>query len=249
MKTKKQPIFRFIKAVRDCKNYNLSTPFNGIHNRRINNGSVKAIAEKIEKYGFIGYVIILQTRAFGKKEYRTADGQHRIEAAQLVNAPFNYELIELIEDTKQNVTNFIAAMNSVGTRWSNNNHLDKQVELGVKEYILFDKCLKESNLKITDLLHIFLGGAGTKEVQAFKDGVMKFEDVEQSFKKFQTVKALSSNLPNKAFSRRALYKTMKVVPLPKLKKAITGTKKLVKIENEKELETAIYKLTGYKMAA
>lgn len=246
MKTK--PTFTFISAERNCTNYDISVPFNGVHNRKVNKASVADISEKIKTVGFVGYITLLQTRAFGKLEIRTADGQHRLDAARLVNAPFNYELLKLVEDTKDNVNNFISGMNSVGTRWSNNNHLEKQVELNKHEYIVFDNCLKNSKLKITDLLNIFLGGATAKEVKEFKSGKMKFENEKAALKMFEDVKKASEFLPNKAFSRRALYKNINNVKSPaKLFKLIIGSKRFLKIENETDLGTELQK--AYQQAA
>lgn len=231
-----KPSFTFIKAERNCTNYDIAVPFNGKHNRKINNSSVKSISEKIEAVGFVGYITLLQTSAFGKLEIRTADGQHRLDAAKLVNAPFNYELLKLVDDTKENVNNFISGMNSVGTRWSNNNHLEKQIELEKPEYVLFKKCLDSSNLKITDLLKIFLGGTGSKENKKFKSGQMKFTDKKGSLKLFNMVTEMSIFLPNKAFSRRSLYKTLDTVKShAKLAKIVIGSNHFLNIENEAQL--------------
>lgn len=244
----KKVTFKFIKAERNCTNYDIAIHFEGKHNRKINSTSVNDIAEKIAKNGFIGYITLIKTRAFGKVQIRVADGQHRLEAAKLAGSPFNYELIELVDDTKKSVTNFIAGMNSVGTRWSNLNHLEKQVENGIHEYIVFKNCLETSTLKITDLEYIFLGGAGSKESKEFKSGEMKFSNEKASLEFFESVKRMSEFLPNKAFSRRALYKTLKVVKSPKkLEKLILKTTKLISIENEADLEKELNSL--YNKAA
>jgi len=235
--------FTFIRAVRDCVDFSIITPFNGSFNRKVNKSIVAEIAEKIKNNGFIGYITLIETIAFGKLELRIVDGQHRFEAAKLFNLPFNYEVIRLEEDTKENVDSFISGANSVGSKWSNENHLKTKVDLCIPEYKLFRKCLDESNLKFTDLFHIFLGGAGAKEIKMFRSGKMKFEDLNASLRMYESMKKMSANLPDKAFSRRAVYKVWKVVKNPfKIEDLVLGTNKLVKIENEKELELELRKL-------
>lgn len=226
----------FINAVRDCVNYELFTSFEGKFNRAINQNSVKALEEKMRIMGFVGYITIIKTKAFGGIKYYIADGQHRFEAAKNLGIPFNYEVIQLTEDTKVNVTSFISGLNSTSVRWSTNNFMNGWIANEVKEYKMFKKCLETSCLKITDLLHIFLGGASKKEVLEFQSGKMKFANEKKSLELFKMVCEMSEYLPNKAFSRRALYKTLKTVKSPaKLAKIVIGSKHFVKIENEAQL--------------
>lgn len=233
----KAKTLQFIQAIRDCENYSLFASFEGKFNRVINKNSVKALEESMKESGFIGYITIIKTKAFGDGvKFYIADGQHRFEAAKNLGIPFNYEILELSEDTKEKATTFISRLNSTSVRWSTNNFMNSWIANDVHEYKVFKNCLETTCLKITDLLHIFLGGASKKEVLEFQSGKMKFANEKESLKLLAMVVEMSAYLPNKAFSRRALYKTLKIVKSPaKLAKMVIGSKYFIKIENETQL--------------
>lgn len=234
-----------IKFETGCTKYNLFSFLKEKFNRPVDESSVKKLENSMQSKGFLGALIIIQTRSFGGKlQHFIADGQHRFTAASRLKIAYNYQLIELVgkDDTAENVTKLIADLNSTSRGWSNQNYLDCWVANGVREYKVFQKHLKETKLKFTDLFHIFLGGGGTSETKQFKGGSMKFDNEKRSEDLLKSVVKMSEVLPNKAYSRRALYRIIQEVgDYKKLEKLIVNSK-IKFTENEEQLENEIRSL-------
>jgi len=147
-------------------------------NRTVAKNQVKALVESFRRFGGgASTIIIIKTYAFGKKaRYYIADGQHRIEAAELINETMDVKIMQLSDDTTLNVTQYIATLNNNAKAWSTINFLKAFADNGLVEYKLMLDIKDTTKLSITDLLYIFMGNGGTKENKAFKSGEMKFAD-------------------------------------------------------------------------
>lgn len=233
----------FKQSVRDSKNFDMLSNFPGKHNRQINKNSVKELTESMSLYGFLGQIIFLETKAFGGEvKIYNVDGQHRLEAAKRLGIPFHYEVYELVEDTQDNVTKLISRLNSTAIRWSTKNFLEAQIANNKKDYILLDKIKRETKLTVTDILNVYLGGAGSVEMKIFRSGDMKFENLKESNNLLKSVLLMRDSLPNKSFSRRAMFKVLKSVKdHEKLAKMVSNSS-MVFTENECELEKQLLSL-------
>ena len=246
METKTQQL-KFVRAERNSSNYGITEKFKKLLNRKIIESHIKNLMESMKINGFLGSIIFIQTKAFDTAlSIYNADGQNRLEAARRLGIPFNYEVHELIDDTKENVTKLISLLNSVVIRWSTKNFLAQQVALGKKSYILLDKIKEETKLTVTDLLNIFLSGAGSVEVKQFRSGEMKFENVKESMELLNSVKKMKDVLPNKAFSRRAMFKVLKSVKDHKKLAELVKSSSIVFTENEAGLEKQLLSLYQWK---
>jgi hypothetical protein len=122
----------------------------------------------------------------------------------------NGRVVELIEDTKENVLKYIATLNNTRAGWSNKVYTDGFVKLQKREYVLFDTLSKRHKLTTTDLLYIFLGGSSAKENEMFKSGEMEFINENESQRLLKAVLRVLEVIPNKSFARRSLYKVMRM---------------------------------------
>ncbi len=214
-------------------------------NRPVSKAHVARLAASLFQYGTAGATVtVVRTKAWNKYKWEeyTADGQHRMPAAQMVNLPLTVIVVQLVEDTTLNVTNYIAALNNSKKAWSNKNYTTAYANIGIPEYKVFDQMEKQHGLTATDLQYIYLGGANAPEVKDYKTGVMKFSDKKKSEEMLCAVIQCMKRIPSKAYIRRPLYRLMHETEDYKfIAQAITHCK--VKFsENEAEFADQIRKI-------
>jgi hypothetical protein len=225
-----------INSVMGTTNYKY---LNG-ENRKVNESHVRRLIRSFVEFGSArATVTVLKTRAFsGRVEYYIADGQHTLIACNRLGLSFKVDVIELLEDTALNVTKYIATLNSNAKAWSNNNYLTSYAKNNVKEYKILSDIMSTSGLKITDLLHIFLGGGSSKEVTIFKSGKFSFINEEDSLELLNAVLMVKEMIPNKAPVRRSLYKIMRQAKdYNRMAKAIVKTAKALEVAQVKFSES------------
>lgn len=209
---KKSILVKSKKFVENCTNFNSFESFQGVINRTVIKNHVEKLASEIDLIGFIGVIIVIQTKAFGKtlKKY-IIDGQNRLEALRKLGIPFNYQLITLNVDTKQNVVRLITGLNSTTVNWSPKNYLNAYD--GIREYDIFSKHLEEGKgvIGITDLQKIF-----SVSKKQYNSGEMKFENMKKSLQTLCDVKTMLKFLPNHTDSKRQIFKAIKSVDNSKI---------------------------------
>jgi len=205
MKTK--TLVKSTKIIENCKDYSSFEDYKGVTNRVVNKArSAKLGNEEIGIVGFIGVIIVVLTRAYGGKLKKyIIDGQHRFEAVKMLSIPFSYQLIELHEDTKKNITRLITGLNSKNKNWCPLDYLNAYK--GIYEYDVFAKHIEtgKGGVGITDLQQIFLGGA---RKEYFNSGEMKFENEKKSLKTLEAVKTMLKVLPKNLDAKRQMYKAI-----------------------------------------
>jgi len=181
-------------------------------NRKIEEDQVKTLMTSFKRFGVARAIItVVRSRAFtGTYEYYIADGQHSLIACKRLDLPFNVIIIELENDTRLEVTQYIATLNNSNKAWSTKNYLKAYCDNGIFEYVKALKVINETGLTVTDFEFIYLGSGGTKEHQSFKNGLMKFPNEADSDKLLEAVMMVKPHVPNKAFARRSLYKVMRM---------------------------------------
>ena len=182
-------------------------------NREVKNPHVQVLIESFSLYGTGSAIVrIIQTKAFtGKNQFYVVDGQHTMEAAKALGLGVTIIIVRLIEDTKLKVAQYVAVLNNSNRSWSNKVYMDvfNNDDLEIPEYKLFNLLLVEHKLTTTDLLNIFLGGAGVRENKEWKSGAMKFIDLDNSMKMLNAILKIKSVLPKLAHIRRAIYPMMR----------------------------------------
>lgn len=177
------------------------------NNRPIDEAHVKELYNSFLMFGTAGAtMIVLQTRAVtGKLERYVADGQHSGIAAERAKMPLTVVVVELLEDTLFNVTQYIAMLNNTSKGWSTKNYINAFVNNEITEYKIFAEKMKNDGLTITDMQHIFM-----VRPKDFKSGEMKFPDLKDSLDLLEAYRSIKEYMPKKAFTRRSLYKVMRL---------------------------------------
>lgn len=199
---------RHVKIVRNAKTYAKFENMPG--NRIVMQPHTKKIIKSLEQCGsFHGALIVIKTKAFkGKVQYFMGDGQHRIRACKKLGMPFNYEIIEMVEDKQHNIIKYIANLNTSSKRWSTNNFLNSWSSLGYREYMVLQEVFESCELGIYDLLEIF---QGDQNGAAFESGNLTFINEEHSFKMLEATKMIQKIIPNTYKQRRSTYPIMREV--------------------------------------
>ena len=181
-------------------------------NRKINESHVKRLVDSFKTFGTsTARIIIIRTKAIdGKVREFLADGQHTRIAAARLNETLTVSIVEMEEDTLLNITKYVATLNNNKKAWSTKNFLNAYSSNEITEYKVLQDIIENSGLKVTDILHIFLGAAGVKENKLFRDGEAKFMDYNDSMTMLLAVRKVMPYIPNKAYIRRSLYKVMRL---------------------------------------
>ena len=201
-----------VKEVRNSTNYNELKRLEGF-NREVSNSGVKNLTPSLEKRGFWGVALVIETSIItGKLEQFIIDSQHRLEACRVLGMPYSYMVYRLDkeEDTLDNIIGTITDFNSTAVKWSNIKYLECYAKTGKKEYVIMLDALKSTKLTVTDMQNIYLGGSGAEQVKAFKSGKMKFEDKKDSEKKLLVTMKIHDVIPM-SFVKRSFFKVLKLV--------------------------------------
>ena len=234
----KSTIIEVIVSTLDYEKYHLLD-----ENRKVVQAQVKKLVESFKKFGTASLCItVVETTAVnGVKNRYIADGQHSVLACKFLGIPLTIIVVTLEEDTKENLVKYVAVLNNTSKAWSNLNFLKSYVSLGLENYKILAELVKTTKLSVTDLLLIFLGGSGDNETKMFKSGELVFPDEADSMRLLNAIIKVKDFVPNKAFSRRSLFKVMALVNnYDKFAKLIIKQSKLTKFtENEKEFHSEL----------
>jgi hypothetical protein len=236
------------KNVSDFSNYSRFDKMN----RTPDMGHIKKLAVSFTKFGTAAAkVVVIKTKIFGAISYYIVDGQHTIEAVTLAGLSVDVTIVEMEDETRVGVTQYIAVLNNVKKGWSNKNYLRAFVANNKHEYIVFDNLIKAHKLTVTDLMNIFVGKADHKK---FKDGTMKFNDEADGMELVKAFVAIKGMIPKKAFCTRNIPKVLRrngnTNYKPFVDAVITANKGGVKFsENEKEFVSEITMLMDMAYAS
>jgi hypothetical protein len=213
-------------------------------NRDVNKTHVNQIKESFEAYGTASATItVIATRSFGTLEHYIADGQHRRLAAIELDLPLNVTIVKLDEDNKLNLMKYISVLNNTSKGWNNIQYMESFANCGVKPYKTLQKITKESGLKTTDLQFIFLEN-DSKLVKDYKKGnLTELPNEEKNMELYKAVMKVIKLIPNKAYTRRALYRSMRLADnFDKFANAIVKAARLMKEAQQKfsENETEFF---------
>ncbi len=247
MKKIKMPMSVQIEVINDCTEFSRFKFLNGI-NRDTKTSKVNKIVASFKEFGTAGATVtVVRTKAFnGIYEYYIADGQHRLLAAKRLGLPITIIIIELTNDSKLNVTKYIAVLNNTSTGWDAKTYNTSFKENGIREYTILEELRISTGLTMSDLLTIFVGSNNRR---TFSSGDLKFINEDDSMKLLDAVMMVKHLIPNKAYVRRSLYKIMRLCnDYKKMAKAIVKTADALKTahmkfsENEGEFYDHLVKI-------
>lgn len=181
-------------------------------NREVKESHVKKLMKSFSTYGTAGLKItVLKTSAFtGVSEYIVADGQNSITACNRLGLAYSVFIIELEDDTEFNVRKYISAVNNNNKGWAGTDYLSTYANNGIREYKTFAHLKKTTGLQITDLQFIFLGDAGAKNIEDYKEGRMKFINEEDSQELLKYTLLAKQYIPKRSQPRRSFHKIMRL---------------------------------------
>ena len=195
---------RVLREVKESKDYDAVEFIGGGINRAVTTSHVAGLMGSINDIGFLGHLIVVQTKAFGKLQLVLVDGQNRFSACMKLNKAINYVICELEEDNAINLTKLIARLNTHARAWQNKHFLEAFVANNLKNYIKFKELLKRSKLTFTDMLYIYLGGESQEAIRSFRSGEMSFSYEEESDNLYNAMRYCVNSLP-KMSVRRQVY--------------------------------------------
>ena len=247
MSNKNLPLSVFVEFIHNCTDLSKYKMIKGA-NRKTREPHVNKLVESFKKFGSGSVVItVVRTKSIsGKFEYYIADGQHRFVAAQRLELPINILVVELLSDTKLNLTKYIATLNNTSAGWSPKIYMDSYHSNGIREYSIMSELKTKTGLTMTDLLFIFIGSNNRK---TFTSGEMTFVNEADSMELLEAVMLVKNDIPDKAFVRRSLYKIMRLCKdYKRMAEAILRTSEALKIahlkfsENESEFYDHLVKI-------
>jgi hypothetical protein len=194
-----------VEVVTNSKDYDLFDYLIG-YNREVSESHIEKLKESFSMFGIASlFITIVKTKAFKNTiQLIIGDGQHSLRALKELAATFNYVVVELEDDTPLNVTKYISALNNNVMSWGTGTYLDSYAINGISEYKTLKEAKDEHKLTITDLLTIF-----DIKNKDFKEGTIEFPNEADSLKLLKAVVMVKPYIPNKAYTRRSLYKVMK----------------------------------------
>jgi hypothetical protein len=230
-----------VKFIENCTDFSNFKFLKGT-NRNVSESHVNELVESFLKFGSASAtVIVVKTKSInGIEEYYYADGQHTVLAVQRLGIGVDVKIVELVNDTKLNITKYIAILNNTSLSWSSKIYLNSFMDNNIREYTIMNELRAKTGLTMTDLLFIFVGTNSRKD---FTNGEMVFVNEADSMELLDAVMSVKNLIPNKAFVRRSLYKIMRVCKdYKRMAKAITKTAEALKTAHTKfsESETEFY---------
>ena len=173
-------------------------------NRPVSKPHVKLLAESIKRWGFNTILTVIKTDALdGQEGYYVLDGQHRFSAAQLLDIPFHFIIVEV--ESKLELAQFIADANNSAKAWGTNQFLNVWAKMEIPEYVKLLEVQEKTQIQITPLVKNYTGQSNMTE---FRKGTMTFPDVNKSDQIVAQIIDLKGYLPEKAFCRRAIVDVM-----------------------------------------
>jgi hypothetical protein len=180
--------------------------FTELCNREVNSSHINSLKETFFKHGVAGVVIkVIETEAYGRKTRIIADGQHSCLAAEQLGYPLDIMVLKMVEDTRENIVEYVAMLNNSQKGWKIKNYLG--VHKHNKEILFLTEKIKETKLSLSDLCIIYLQDA--KQMNTVKKGgKIIFLDIEDSTKMLDAVMMVKKVIPNSSNCRRALYRIL-----------------------------------------
>lgn len=177
-------------------------------NRDLDMKHVKAIMTLMAIYGFLGEIIVVKVKFRGFVEYYIADGQHRLKAAELLNIPYKYSIVDLTSKSKEEVLEFISGLNTSSKGWKLETFLRAFAGLGKSEYKEVLRMSEKHKIKLTNVLDLYT--ASKMDYKGVKKGSLRLIKSSVAEKRAKQITELSAYLTTESFVRRAVVACIKM---------------------------------------
>jgi hypothetical protein len=88
----------------------------------------------MNKYGFLGTILLVETDVFGKKEVFIADGQHRLATALYLNIEADAVIASFKPKTIAELVMFVADLNNTQKPWSLSDYITNYAYVNLTDY-------------------------------------------------------------------------------------------------------------------
>lgn len=122
-----------------------------------NYGYRNDLAEKMNKYGFVGAIVLIVTDVFGKLETFIADGQNRAATAARLGIEFQGAIVDHVFKTIPEIVQFVASLNSTQKAWIPMDYVRAYVYLNFKDYITLVNVKKSCPFTLTTVAQMLHG--------------------------------------------------------------------------------------------
>lgn len=141
------------------------------NNRAINALNVDKIKRSIQVKNLLEYRPIIVD-----KNMQIIDGQHRLEAAKILNLPVFYQVQE------QTGTEDIFLLNANQKAWNNEDFNNYYASKGIESYVKLKSFMEKSGLPLKDAFAVLGVHRGGKETADFKEGRFEFPPLEMQLR-------------------------------------------------------------------
>lgn len=157
-------------------------------NRKIKENHASGIRESILTYGLIKLPVIVVLK-YDKNKRAIGDGQHTLTGVYSLMKPKDLVEVSVVKcDTKRDVIDLIAKLNTTGKGWILNDFLHSWLNFGYDNeqypnYEMLKNRMEESSLSLDKILSIFV-----KDKEKFKKGTIIFNEMVVAQTTYQLTK-------------------------------------------------------------
>lgn len=147
-----------------------------------NYGYRNDLAEKMNMYGFVGSIIIIETDIFtGKIQQYVADGQNRAATAARLGIEFQGAVVDHQFNSIPDIVQFVASLNSTQKAWSPSDYVKSYVYLNFKDYLTLVEVKKSCPFTLTTVANMLYGYRSRGTVtDKLKDGTFKCNQLKET---------------------------------------------------------------------
>jgi len=155
-----------MKEIGKTKEYDLFATISG--NRNINNANLKRIVESIQQQNLLEHNPIIIN-----KHYEVIDGQHRLEAARILEIPIYYTMIK-----KANIEE-VHLLNASQKPWALKDYIQGYCGMGKKPYQYLQDFMEEFKLPVRQSIILIKPGESESRMgRGFKQGKLNITEYE-----------------------------------------------------------------------
>lgn len=115
------------------------------------------LAAKMNEYGFVGAIIIIDTDVFGKQESYIADGQNRAATASRLGIEFQGAIVDHAFKSIPEIVLFVASLNSTQKAWNPVDYVKAYVYLNFKDYLTLIEIKKTCPFTLVTVANMLYG--------------------------------------------------------------------------------------------
>jgi hypothetical protein len=169
-------------------------------NRITDRAHVKKMTAAIKTHNMLeNYPIVVN------KQMEVIDGQHRLEAAKILNIDVCYQIVDPVQ------AHDIILLNANQKKWSTEDYVNYYVSLGNEDFIKLKQFCIQHEVTIAYFTHAFNVFVGSRRENALKKGTYKFDaEKAEEFSLFiMAIKEIIKDLSNLMLKHQNVLKSQR----------------------------------------